>query len=342
MQNDPLMPNPLISFVDKHLWPHFIPRLKQQIRGLAEDFWKDGPENLLGLDFMAESVDDEPLSRGSSTIEDSSETSAYDPPTRHGPHERKPKLWSAAPGEISEKMWGTGFVTPGGNVIDSLLIKPLGLTKEMSVLDLSAGLGGRMRRTAEETGAYITGLEPDLAIAERGMQLSVKAGKSKRAPITHYDPAHLELKRPYDCVIARETFYRVADRAALFAVIGKHTKTNAQSAFTDYIVDPEHREHPNIQAWLKDENITYPLGLVEAAEAWAKVGFSLRVHEDLTDFYKAEVMVGMKRLMSFLASGVHPDAATADSVLRRIEKWKHRMKAMEAGMKFYRFYGTKH
>ncbi len=76
-------------------------------------------------------------------------------------------------------MWGEGFVTPGGEAVSDMLIKPLGLNKQMSVLDLSAGLGGRMRKATEETGASFTGLEPDPGIAKRGMEMSVKAGKGQ-------------------------------------------------------------------------------------------------------------------------------------------------------------------
>jgi cyclopropane fatty-acyl-phospholipid synthase-like methyltransferase len=306
---------------------HFVPLLKQQIMGLAEDFWKDGDENLFGIGLKKAKKNQafvEPVYAKREPVKSSS-----------------PELWHAVPGEISEKMWGEGFVTPGGHVINSLLIKPLGLTKEMSVLDISAGLGGYMRRAAEETGAYVTGLEPDAKLAERGMQLSIKAGKAKRAPITHYDSANLVLDRTFDSVVARETFYRLPDRPNFFTTIAEHTKSQAQIAFTDYILDKEHREKPEVLAWKEKEKLANPLSLVEMAEAWAKVGFRLRVHEDLTDFYKTEVLVGMKRLMEFLASGIRPDKETAESVLRRIETWQYRLKAMDVGMKFYRFYGTK-
>lgn len=342
------MPKPLDLLVNKalqvnKLGDHFLLRLRQQVVGLAEDFWYNGQDSLFRLDmgtvFARKNRGPAHASlQGRGTKTSSAKASSV---TSNAANLKKAKIWHAEPGEISEKMWGDGFVTPGGNTINGMLIKPLGLTKEMSVLDLSAGLGGRMRRTAEETGAYITGLEPDAAIAVRGMQLSVKAGKRKHAPITHYDPAKLELNRLYDCIIARETFYRVPDRPTFFAAIGKHAKPHAQIAFTDYILDPEHSHHPAALAWKKNEKLANPMGLVEAAEAWAKVGFSLRVHEDLTSFYKAEVMVGLKRLMLYLASGIQPDQETGVAVLRRIETWKYRMAAIDAGMKFYRFYGTK-
>lgn len=325
------MTAPVSALIGKHMGAEFLPRLKQNVIGLAEDFWADGPVNLFDLSLK------QPKKNKPAT-----DTPNRRPSFTEVRHENSNViLWHAEPGEISEKMWGESFVTPGDEAVNNLLIRPLGLTNAMSVLDLSAGLGGRMRLTTEQTGAYITGLEPDAGIAERGMRLSIRAGKAKRAAIRHYDPAHLVLDRTYDCVIARETFYRVPDRPTFFTAIAKHTKPQGQIAFTDYILDAEHREKPAIKAWKANEKLANPMGLVETAEEWSKVGFNLRIHEDLSDFYKSEVMDGMKRIMAFLASGVKPDMETAGAVLRRIETWKYRLAAMENGMKFYRFYGTK-
>jgi SAM-dependent methyltransferase len=321
------MLNPLSNFVERHLGAK---RLKQFAFGLAADFWKDGDAN--------------PFAFGSSREGFSSHTS---PPVR-SPASRaeqkkkaQQKVWHAAPGEISEKMFGTGYVTPGDAVITEAMIRPLGLTGAMNVLDLSAGLGGRMRKTTEETGAYVTGLEPDKEIALRGMELSIKAGKGKHAPVAHYDPVLFTVSRMYDCVLARETFYRVTDKDAFFKSISACVKAKGQLVFTDYIINPEHRKEPAIVAWQVQEKNASPLGLVEMAEAWAKVDFGLRINEDMSDFYKQEVLTGLKRLAIFLSSSNPPDPETKKSLQRRIEIWTHRLASMEQGMKFYRFYGTK-
>ncbi len=252
------------------------------------------------------------------------------------------RLWHALPGEISEKMWGTGYVTPGGKAVADLLIKPLGLTKDMNVLDLSAGLGGPMRDTAEEYGAYFTGLEPDPEVAARGMEMSRRAGKSRHAPVEHYTPQTFTVSRAYDCILAREVFYRVADKPAFFKALADCAKPKAQLAFTDYILDAEHRDKPAVKAWQAFEANAMPLGLVEMAEAWAKAGFNLRVNEDLTGFYEKEVLKGLKRLVQAVHAELKPDAETKKSLLRRIETWSHRLAAMEQGMKFCRFYGVKY
>lgn len=312
-----------------------VPFLKQHVVGLAKDFWTDGPDNLLSFRLPAALFKRHASAQGQASTGSEKKTAV-------APSWKKNiELWHAAPGEISEKMWGEGFVTPGDDVLNNQMITPLGLNKEMNVLDLSAGLGGRMRRIVEETGAYITGLEPDAAIAERGMQMSIMAGKKKHATVSAYDPANVVLDHSYDAVIARETFYRVADRPTFFAVLSAHAKPGAQLAFTDYILDPEHREHPAVLAWKNKETLADPVGLVEMAELWAKVGFGMRVHEDMTDFYKTAVVKGLKRFMRFLDSGVTPDKETALAIRRRIEIWQYRFAALEGGVKFYRFYAAK-
>jgi 2-polyprenyl-3-methyl-5-hydroxy-6-metoxy-1,4-benzoquinol methylase len=326
------MPNPLLTLVDKHFGAQFLPRLKQNIAGLAEDFWKDGNEYPFAFR----------IGKSSSTAAAKMEEKA-DGEQKDQNKNAKPSgpAWHAAPGEISEKMWGEGFVAPGGDFIADKMIKPLGLTKEMNVLDLSAGLGGRMRELTAEIGAYVTGLEPDAEIAARGMEMSMKAGKGKHAPIKHYEAALFVAEHTYDCVIARETFYRVPDKTAFLKTIGDCCKPRAQIVFTDYIVNPEDRTKPAIVTWQGKEKGVTPLGLVEMTEAWAMVGINLRVNEDLTEFYVQEVATGLKRLALFLGAGANPDAETKKALMRRIEIWNHRMAAMSEGMKFIRFYGTK-
>jgi cyclopropane fatty-acyl-phospholipid synthase-like methyltransferase len=318
------MPNPLLKLVEKYAGPNAMPRAKRFVLGIANDFWTDGPEN--------------PFSRmqGTNTNAAPAKSASVMPQT---PAPNVP--WHAAPGEISEKMWGRGYVQPGDVALSEMLITPLGLSKDTSILDLSAGLGERMRKTAEKYGVYVTGLEPDPQIAARGMEMSIIDGKGKRAAIATYDPANFSVTRHYDCIIARETFYRVADRRKFFMALGACAKPKAQVSFTDYIVNPEDREKAAIKSWMVFEQGANPASLVEIAEDWAKAGFNLRVHDDQTSFYVKEVTEGVKRLAVFLASAPKPDAETKAALRRRVETWARRLTAFDQGMKFYRFYGVK-
>ena len=173
------------------------------------------------------------------------------------------------------------------------------------------------------------------------MALSVAAGLGKRGPITPYDPMNLVEKQHHNCVMLRETIYRVADKEKFIKSIVGCFKRDAQISFTDYIVNPESQGHPAIRAWLEFETGANPVGLVEMAELWAKAGISLRVHDDQTDYYKKEVKQGMLRFAQFMGSGIKPDAETRNTIEKRLTLWAHRMAALENGMQFYRFYGLR-
>lgn len=330
------MANPLRNLLQKKAVAELSARTCWVLTGIAHDFWKDGPENPF-LRFRARP--------SIGVAKPSPPPPAVPPRPVRTTSPAVPSAWRAMPGEISEKMWGEGFVAPGGGAMLDMLLKPLGLDKQTNVLDLSAGLGAFLHKATADFGAYVTSLESDPAIAIRANELLIESGKGKVDAITYYTPdAFVPAKtvsKVYDCIIARDVFYRVRDKHKFFTALAACTKPQAQISFTDYIVNPEDKNKPAIVAWTAYEGNVAPLGLVAMAEAWAKVGFKLRVHDDQTHFYRQEVLGGLQRLAQFLATGIRPDAETRQDILRRMDLWTHRLTAMEQGMKFYRFYGTK-
>lgn len=292
---------------------------RRELAGLAQDFWRDG-----GGHDADKRLQDDPLSVA-----------------RAGKGSSANKIWHALPGEISEKMWGSGFVTPADDYITDLLVRPLNLADDMMVLDLAAGLGARMRRVAEEFGVSVAGREPDPELAARGRALLTQLDWNEQDSITPYDPMNLSEKNKYDCVIARETIYRVSDKKKFIDSVVACCKPKAQVSFTDYIVNSESKDAPSILAWRAFEGDAEPISLLEMAELWAKAGMSLRVHDDETEHYKKEVKQGLVRFARAIASGPKPDEETKKAIEKRIMMWAHRTAAMENGMRFYRFYGVR-
>jgi 2-polyprenyl-3-methyl-5-hydroxy-6-metoxy-1,4-benzoquinol methylase len=324
------MANPLASLV--HNKAGFPARARRVLAGVARDFWKDGPENPFELFVRISRLRPAPRS---APLRSAART----------PKPTDPMVWHALPGEIAEKMWGEGFVAPGGEVLLDLMLKPLALDKQANVLDLSAGLGAFLHKVTAQSEAYVTSLESDPALAIRANERLLKLGKGKVDAIMYYTPDLFEptktVTKVYDCVVAREVFYRVQDKHGFFAALAACTKPQAQITFTDYIVNPEDHDNDAVGAWMAYEGNVAPLGLIAMAEEWAKVGFKLRVHEDQTSLYRREALLGLQRLLKFLASGTRPDAETRQAILQRLELWTRRIKAMEQGLKLYRFYGTK-
>jgi cyclopropane fatty-acyl-phospholipid synthase-like methyltransferase len=175
------MANPLLKLMSDPVVQARILRLQVVLAGLALDFWKDTP-------FPKKAAPQTP-SRVSKEEQKSSDENV---PAPKNEEQDRASYWIADRIQIKEKLWGEGNVIPGDAKYIDNLTAPLGLNEESSVLDLSGGLGGLARKLATDFNVYVTCLEPNQALASRGMLKSIAAGKSKHASVSAYDPATFE------------------------------------------------------------------------------------------------------------------------------------------------------
>jgi hypothetical protein len=331
------MANPVYALIEKYAGPRFA----RDAAGILADFWKDTPcefpvwELKIGGHSLRIPNLLKPQPLAAVPLNTVAPMSRAEPKKSAdlGP-------WHAQPGELAEKMWGEEQILPAGDALMTMLVSGLNLGRDKNVIDLTAGLGGPLRKLATQVN-QVKGLEANPAIAARGMAISTKLGKAKTAPIEAYDPANFSMPAIYDCMIAREIFYRTPDRPKFLYNIAAGIKTHGHVVFTDYIVDPEHRVQPSIVAWQAHETAAKPLGLIEMAEAWAKVGFELKTSEDQTAFYRKEIANGVNRFVGALRAAPAADAETKAGILTEVGFWLHRLGAIQQGMKFYRFDAVK-
>jgi cyclopropane fatty-acyl-phospholipid synthase-like methyltransferase len=249
-------------------------------------------------------------------------------------------LWTATRIEVAEKMWGEGLTTPGGRDYMESLVKPLGLTKAMSVLDLSAGLGGLTRTIHRVYGAWVTGLEANPMLAQYGMEYSKKGGLRKQAPISHYDPNAFKIDRRYDAIFAKETLFTVADKGALFRKINESMKPGGQVMLIDYVLTSQD-VLPNLKAWSDVEpQEPFPWSIDEAKETFRRLGFDVRVAEDGTAYQISSIASALSILQKHLESH-ELDEETRTAVTSEVGLWAKRAEALMKGLKLYRFHAIK-
>lgn len=320
------MVNPLQKIMSTPVMQARLLRLQVTLVGVAMDFWKDTP-------FPKKEKKLKPVKVKDHTKDKKKEVVTSDPNVS--------KPWFADFIQVKEQIWGEGNVFPGGEAYLDNLIAPLGLTKEKSVLDLSAGVGGLARKLATETQIYVTALELNKKLAARGMVMSIAAGKSKLAPVDCYDPAEFEAGKKYDCLLARELFFRVIAKEKFFKAVAASLKPNeGQIVFTDFILEEANKEKPAIKAWMASEYNISPMTYIDMVKEWKGLGFDMRVAEDQTKFYQEEIMKALAAFSSFLTSN-HPSPDTKPSIVKEIDLWSKRLAAMNEGLRYCRFYGIK-
>jgi cyclopropane fatty-acyl-phospholipid synthase-like methyltransferase len=233
---------------------------------------------------------------------------------------------------VAQWLWGVGFIMPGDEhyVID--LVKPCGLTPAMSMLDLSAGLGGPARAIAQAYGTYVTGLERSPERARRGMEMSVAANLAKRATIAQFNPETLELRpHSFDCIVGRGSTYSVVEKERMLRVVCQGLKPRGQFLLNEFTLEADQGKRPELAAWIAHE--TFPPVLWTIAQykdCLSSLGFDIRVVEDITLQYRRMIVAGWMRLIKEV------DLRTmARSHLRTVvneaELWALRIAALESG-----------
>ncbi|AWK86792.1 SAM-dependent methyltransferase [Azospirillum thermophilum] len=250
-------------------------------------------------------------------------------------------LWTATRIEVAEKLWGEGFNTPGGSDHIPYLVKPLGLNPAMSVLDLSAGLGGTSRTMAGKYGCWVTGLEASELLAKEAMIRSFKVGLEKKAAIETYDPEHFSWSKRVDAVVYKEGMFTVRDKEQMFDGIEMALKPRGHLLITDYTVEPDRLESKAVQSWIaKDPLEPHPWPKDRMAAAFAQRNLDLRITEDITDTHRNLILTAIQGLVGHLEKH-HMDQQTKLAVMDEVELWARRVAAIDAGMRVFRFYALK-
>lgn len=254
-------------------------------------------------------------------------------------------LWSEERVEVAQLLWGDDATDPGGPRRVWEMVKPLGLDSTKTLLDLNAGTGGAARLIAQKCGAWVTGMVPSETLARVGAAKSTAAGLSKKAPVQGYDPDSFELpRRSFDAVVSNEMFFTARKKQALFSAISDALKTGGQLVFTDYLLrEPGLEEEDAVKRWVATEPVTPTLWSVEEVVHYLRsLGLDVRITEDVTDEYRAEVLVGMTTLQERRREIHKLDDATAELLIAEAEMWAARIAALDSDcVRVYRIYARK-
>jgi SAM-dependent methyltransferase len=199
---------------------------------------------------------------------------------------------------VRQFLWGPGFVIPGDTEHVLGLVRPFGLTPSMTMLDVSAGLGGPARAVAEATGATVAGLERDPDLARRGMALALAAQVHRRAPVGVYDPEGFVLPRAhYDCALAREATYTVRDKERFLRVLMQGLKPQGAIVLTDFVLDRSVGGRGQLADWAPLPDYPPFLWTLERyVDCLRSLGFEPFIVAQIGAAYRGMIITGWTRL----------------------------------------------
>lgn len=240
---------------------------------------------------------------------------------------------------VLQALWGEGNITPGPAEFIVGLTNRLGLTSEMTLLDLGAGLGGPARAISASSGIWVTAYEEVAAVAKAGMEQSIMQGMAKKVAVEHVEFATVERpKRKIDCFFSKDTLHHISRKKHLLAALEEALKPNGQFLIIDYVITEKGKSN-NIEAdWNKaDEQVSHFWTKEQYLAAFAAVKLDLRVTEDLSPKYCEMIADGFRRLTKNMESLISEETDEArQSELRRAlafesNRWAVRAEALQSG-----------
>jgi SAM-dependent methyltransferase len=244
--------------------------------------------------------------------------------------------------DLSQRIWGTGFLLPGGTDQIMSLVKPFGVNPAMSLLDLSAGVGGASRHVSATFDVYITAMERSAEIARRGQTMSVDAGLGRKVPVSAYDPESIELRpHAFDAAYAQFVLTGVVDKERLLREIMHCLKPRGQLSFLDFTLRESEPDDPRLARLRQLERYpVLPWRIAQYTDCLTNAGFDCRIAEDHTEIYRARILAGWTHLMTLVELRDMPRSHLL-ALLDEAELWLQRLRTLDNGvLNVYRFYAV--
>jgi cyclopropane fatty-acyl-phospholipid synthase-like methyltransferase len=244
--------------------------------------------------------------------------------------------------DLMERLWGKGFLLPGGTEFVHELTKPLSLGSKASVLVLGAGMGGPSNLIAEEFGAFIDGVEPDPELAAASTKRAAVVKGISRVKIMNLtiddDDA---FSRKYDAIFGQEILLKRADKSVFLKRCVNALKDNGKLVITDF-TSTDDTAADAIVPWLKSEEAAGPiLDESQLREIFTENGFRMRTIEDMTDRYVGLVLDGWTALEESLREN-SADREILLGMLEEAERWTQRITLLKSEQIGYtRLFATK-
>ena len=233
---------------------------------------------------------------------------------------------------ICERLWAEGFALAGGLDAMEDFVKPLCLDPSMSVLDLTAGLGGGPAAISKPSNIWITALESDPELATHAADFCTRKGAGK-VTVTSWQPATAKLPaKKYHCIYGRESFYQVADKQTLLTGLVKALKPGGQLLFSDYVIaDDTQQERAALTTWRRVEaGDCYPWSIAAYRAALKQCNLKIRICTDETEAQRRMILAGW----SAFVEGLERSDLTRDFVdhmMSEAELWLAHMRTFDDG-----------
>ncbi|HBK05341.1 MAG TPA: hypothetical protein DDZ81_05695 [Acetobacteraceae bacterium] len=241
--------------------------------------------------------------------------------------------WPASRVALSNRLWGMGFVFPGGEIETLRLVRPLGAASAASLLIVGVGGGGPAAAVTRNFGAWVTGVEHDPSLLAAARSFIGKAQLTKKVRIDAWNPwAPSFVPKSHHHCLALEPLHGAQPEPILDG-LASALRPGGQMVMTELTADtPLNPNDPTVARWAVLERRD-PDGLVPGiaiTRMLGRVGLDVRIAEDISARHLEQAILGWRVLLHDL-QGAKPPRQEAAQMVAEAELWLLRRRLIRDG-----------
>lgn len=234
--------------------------------------------------------------------------------------------------DLPDRLWGRGFVLPGGEAEVLRLAGLLPLSPANTLLLLDAGPGGAAAAIAAARGCFIAAFETEPSFPGRAAPLLRAHGR--RVTLTLRESATPAFRaRGHELAMALEPLRHGGDPASLLEAIAAGLKTGGQMVMTEIVLGTAGEGAELLPRWLRVEGrMAPPPSESTMRSAFRQAALHVHVTEELGPRQHGQVLLGWANLCQSLAEGAErPQRSQAAAMVLAAEAWLLRLRLLELG-----------
>jgi SAM-dependent methyltransferase len=241
--------------------------------------------------------------------------------------------WSLGRLALAHRLWGSGYIFPGGESETLRLARPLGASDDTSLLIVGIGSGGPANAVARDMGTWITGLESDpllLSAAKKRFARSRFAKKVNLQPWDPHNPAFVP-KSHHHCLALNPLL--CGQPEPILDGMARALKPGGQLVLTELTSTASlDRPNPIVSRWSALEHrdpVQVPVGIA-VTRMLGRIGLEVRVAEDISKRHMEQTMLGWRMLLRELRDR-KPTTQEAAYLVSEAELWLLRRRLIREG-----------
>lgn len=265
-------------------------------------------------------------------------------PVLEGPAGQDEIVWARDRIDLAEKVWGDGFVLPGGESHVHDLTASSRINAADTLLQVGVGMGGDAAAIIGKFGNYVTAYESDDNLAEEAIKFAEAHGYGDKlkidvCPVDQIDPKQGYFRAAY----MREAMSAVETRDDVLKSVCESLKSGESHFILTDLFHDDPSASAETKAWAdRERTMVLPWNISSARSTLESLGVALRIVEDASDDYCAMVTTAWGKFLSqFGQQKTSPEfgAVVADEAAY----WNRRVAAIQSGgLRYYKIMGTKY